>query len=91
VSEDFDTRSLSGGQWQRIALARALMKLKKADLLILDEPSSALDPQAEFDMFKTILKLRRNKTTIYIVCPLLTSLIEVASLSHCPRLRPRSW
>jgi len=69
VSEDRDSRYISGGQWQRIALARAFMKIKDADLLILDEPSSALDPQAEYEVFKTIMDLRKNKTTIYIVCP----------------------
>lgn len=63
-------RSLSGGQWQRIALARAFMRLQDADLLILDEPSSALDPQAEYQVFKSLLELRKNKTTIYIVCSL---------------------
>ena len=69
VSEEFDSRYISGGQWQRIALARSFMKIKEADLLILDEPSSALDPQAEYEVFKTIMELRKNKTTIYIVCP----------------------
>jgi ABC-type multidrug transport system fused ATPase/permease subunit len=66
-SETKSYRSLSGGQWQRIALARSFMKLKEADLLILDEPSSALDPQAEYQVFKSIMDLRKNKTTIYIV------------------------
>jgi ABC-type transport system involved in cytochrome bd biosynthesis fused ATPase/permease subunit len=76
--EGVSARSLSGGQWQRIALARAFMKIKEADLLILDEPSSALDPQAEYEVFKTIMELRKNKTTIYIVrfIPL-----EIANLS----------
>lgn len=60
-------RDLSGGQWQRIALGRAFMKMKEADLLLLDEPSSALDPQAEYEVFKTIMELRKGKTTIYIV------------------------
>ena len=67
VSEDVESRSISGGQWQRIALARSFMKIKEADLLILDEPSSALDPQAEYEVFKSIMELRKNKTTIYIV------------------------
>jgi ABC-type multidrug transport system ATPase subunit len=53
------------------------MKIKKADLLILDEPSSALDPQAEYQIFKTIMELRKNRTTIYIVLPLLTLLISL--------------
>jgi ABC-type sugar transport system ATPase subunit len=77
VSEVASSRALSGGQWQRIALARAFMKIKEADLLLLDEPSSALDPQAEYEVFKTIMELRKGKTTIYIVrsrtCPLLMS------------------
>ena len=67
VSELVSLRPLSGGQWQRIALARSFMKIKEADLLVLDEPSSALDPQAEYQVFKTIMELRKNKTTIYIV------------------------
>jgi hypothetical protein len=58
---------LSGGEWQRIALARSFMKIREADLFILDEPSSALDPQAEYEVFKTLLSMRQNKTTIYIV------------------------
>lgn len=69
VEEDFNNRALSGGQWQRIALARAFMRMRDADLLILDEPSSALDPQAEYQVFKSIMDLRKDKTTIYIVFP----------------------
>lgn len=58
---------LSGGQWQKVAMARAFMKIKEAELLILDEPSSALDPQAEYELFKTLMDLRRGKTTVFIV------------------------
>ena len=76
VSESVSWRALSGGQWQRIALARAFMKIQEADLLILDEPSSALDPQAEYQVFKTIMELRKNKTTLFIVCSQLTLLIQ---------------
>ena len=68
--EDLASQAPSGGQWQRIALARSFAKIKEADLLILDEPSSALDPQAEYEVFKTIMELRKDKTTIYIVSPL---------------------
>ena len=46
---------------------------ENADLLILDEPSSGLDPQAEYDLFQT-LNMRR-KTTIYIVIPLFACLM----------------
>lgn len=56
---------LSGGQWQRLALSRAFMRLTSADLLLLDEPSASLDPEAEFRLFKK-LKETRHKTTVYI-------------------------
>jgi ABC-type multidrug transport system fused ATPase/permease subunit len=56
----------SGGQLQRIALARAFMRIKSAGLLILDEPSCNLDPVAEFELFKNIKKFRKGKTTLFI-------------------------
>jgi len=78
-------RDLSGGQWQRIALARAFMKIKEADLLLLDEPSSALDPQAEYEVFKTIMKLRKGRTTMYIVrSHWVRLLILVTSIAYSP-------
>jgi ABC-type Mn2+/Zn2+ transport system ATPase subunit len=83
VEEDVRSRCLSGGQWQRIALARAFMRMEEADLLILDEPSSALDPQAEYQVFKSIMDLRNNKTTIYIVPSSMAELMTlVPSLSY---------
>jgi ABC-type multidrug transport system fused ATPase/permease subunit len=83
VEENTGSTSLSGGQWQRIALARAFMRIEEADLLILDEPSSALDPQAEYEVFKTIMDLRKNKTTIYIVSSQKAGLITlVSSISY---------
>ena len=57
---------LSGGQWQRLALSRAFMRASSADLLILDEPSSSLDPEAEHNLFRFIQQVRRNRTTIYV-------------------------
>ena len=57
---------LSGGQWQRLALSRAFMRASSADLLILDEPSSSLDPEAEHNLFRFIQQVRRKKTTIYV-------------------------
>lgn len=45
-----DGRELSGGQWQRVALARAFMR-KQADVLVLDEPTAAMDPDAEAKVF----------------------------------------
>lgn len=45
---------LSGGQWQRIALARAFMRSDRSDLVVFDEPSASLDPRAEAELFDRI-------------------------------------
>jgi ATP-binding cassette, subfamily B, bacterial len=55
---------LSGGQWQKIALARAL--IRDAQIVILDEPTAALDPKAEMDVFNQFDFLTQNKTAIFI-------------------------
>jgi len=52
---------LSGGQWQKIALARAYMKA--AAVMILDEPTSALDARAEYEAFQRFMGLTENKTS----------------------------
>jgi len=57
---------LSGGQWQKVALARTFMKAKEADLMILDEPTSALDVGAEHQFFQQLKSTRKDKTTIFI-------------------------
>jgi ATP-binding cassette subfamily B protein len=54
----------SGGIWQRIAIARAFAR--QAPLLIMDEPSSAIDARAEYEMFRTISSLAEGRTTILI-------------------------
>lgn len=56
---------LSGGQWQKIAISRALIK-KNAELLILDEPTAALDPYAESLIYEQFLKENEDKTCILI-------------------------
>ena len=55
---------LSGGQWQKIALARAYMR--EAQLLILDEPTSALDARAEHEVFQRFSELIEGKTAVLI-------------------------
>ncbi|KAL8281424.1 hypothetical protein RQP46_006108 [Phenoliferia psychrophenolica] len=57
---------LSGGQWQRLALARTMMRARKADLLVFDEPSASLDPKAESELFERLNELREGRTSIYI-------------------------
>lgn len=56
---------LSGGQWQRIALARAFLRGDR-DLLIMDEPSSGLDPESEYQIGKRLHRLRGGSTTLLI-------------------------
>jgi ATP-binding cassette, subfamily B, bacterial len=55
---------LSGGQWQKLALARAFFR--DAPILILDEPTSAIDAKAEYEIFERVQKLQRDKTVIII-------------------------
>jgi len=54
----------SGGQWQRIALARALFR--SADMLILDEPTAAVDAKSEYEIFKTLENHSKDRSTIII-------------------------
>ncbi len=55
---------LSGGEWQKVALARAY--LREADVLILDEPTAALDARAEYEVFRRFAELTKGKTAILI-------------------------
>jgi len=56
---------LSGGQWQKVALARAFMR-EEADILILDEPTAALDAEAEHAVFERFRSLSKGRTAILI-------------------------
>jgi ATP-binding cassette subfamily B protein len=59
-----DSRELSWGEWQKIALARALFR--KAPVLILDEPSSSLDADTEYEIFSRFREIVSGRTAILI-------------------------
>ncbi|KAH9069742.1 HlyB/MsbA family ABC transporter [Lactarius deliciosus] len=67
--EDTSGRELSGGQMQRLAVARTFMRSstmeQEVGLLMFDEPSASLDPTAEHDLFSRLRKLRGNNTMIF--------------------------
>jgi len=60
-----NANNLSGGQWQKISIARAAYR-KKTKIMILDEPTSALDPLAEAELYRNFAALTGDKTTILI-------------------------
>lgn len=66
LTREFDEKGtgLSGGEQQKIAVAR--MFAKDFSLAVLDEPSSALDPVAEYKMYESLINATKNKTVIYI-------------------------
>jgi ATP-binding cassette subfamily B protein len=59
-----DGVEVSGGEWQKLALSRAF--LRDAPLLVLDEPTAALDAEAEFQLFDRLRRLASGRTTVYI-------------------------
>ena len=56
---------LSGGEWQKLIFARALIR-KSSKVLILDEPTAALDPMAEAQLYENFAQITGDKTTIFI-------------------------
>lgn len=65
LGKTFDNSvDLSGGEWQKIALSRAFMR--DAQILILDEPTAALDAKAEYDVYQRFAELMAGRTTIFI-------------------------
>ena len=55
---------LSGGEWQKVALARAFMR--DAEILILDEPTASLDARAEYEIFAHMKELTEGKMAVFI-------------------------
>ncbi len=64
LGKEFGGTEFSGGQWQKVAIARALYR--DAPLLILDEPTAALDPRSEHELFERFARLSRGRSVILI-------------------------
>lgn len=65
LGKQFGGTELSGGEWQKLAIARAFMR-ENAQLLILDEPTAALDPRSEYEVYRRFVELAQGKTTLLI-------------------------
>jgi ATP-binding cassette subfamily B protein len=65
LGKQFGGTELSGGEWQKLALARAFVR-EEAQLLILDEPTAALDPRSEYEVYRRFVELSQGKTTLLI-------------------------
>ncbi len=57
---------LSGGQWQRIAIARALIRLSEVELLVFDEPTAALDPKNEHDIYRIFKTISQGRMAVVV-------------------------
>ena len=77
LGKDLGGTDLSGGQWQKLAIARGWYR--KRPFMILDEPTSNLDPLAEADVFRRYIEMSRDRTVIMV-----THRISIASL--CDRV-----
>ncbi len=64
LGRDLDGTELSGGEWQKVAIARGLYRGR--DILVLDEPTASLDPLAEEAVFRRFLEMAENRTTIVV-------------------------
>ncbi len=64
LSREFDGVDLSGGQWQRIAIARGLYR--ESDVVVLDEPTASIDPLEENKIYREFAKIAEGKTAIIV-------------------------
>lgn len=66
LGKQFNGTELSGGEQQKLALARAFMRAEDSQILILDEPTAALDPRSEYEIYSRFSELVLGKTTIFV-------------------------
>jgi ATP-binding cassette subfamily B protein len=64
LSREFEGVDLSGGEWQRVAIARGLYRIH--DTILLDEPTAAIDPLEESRIYQQFIKMSKDKTSIII-------------------------
>ena len=79
LGKQFDGTELSGGEWQKIAIARAFLRERQSQLLVLDEPTAALDPRSEYEIYNRFSELVKGKTAILVTH-------RLASVSMCDRI-----
>jgi len=82
LSREFDGIDLSGGQWQRVALARGLYKA--CSLIVLDEPTSAIDPIEETKLYRKFKEISVGKTAIIVTHRLASTKIadRIVAMRH---------
>ena len=66
LGKQFDGTELSGGEWQKVALARAFIRQENSQILVLGEPTAALDPRSEYEVYCRFAELVRGKTAILV-------------------------
>jgi ATP-binding cassette, subfamily B, bacterial len=79
LGKQFDGTELSGGEWQKIAIARAFIREGQGKLLVLDEPTAALDPRSEHEVYHRFSELVSENTAILVTH-------RLASVSMCDRI-----
>lgn len=85
-SERSAGRDLSRGQWQRLAIAPAMVHAAYADLLVFDEPTSALDPESDAQVMQLLLDMARGRSALVVSHRLaLTRFLDrIVVLEHGP-------
>ncbi len=90
LGREFGGQELSGGEWQKVAVARGLWK--DCEIVIFDEPTSALDPLAEYEILSKFMEMTRRKTAVIIshrvgICRLADRIIVMKDgrLAECGR------